>query len=119
MSIVIELLKNHCPFCHQGAVFSDKNWFLPTGFPKMNDHCPNCQKPFYDEPGFFFGAMYVNYGLSVLEALLTFGIASLFMDKLFDVRKLLYIGIVVIVLMRFNIKLSRLIWIYLFKDAKH
>ncbi len=39
--------------------------YHPTGFRKMNEHCPHCDHRFEVEPGFFIGAMYVSYAMSV------------------------------------------------------
>jgi hypothetical protein len=32
---------------------------------KMPDNCPVCDQPYSLEPGFYFGATYVSYGLTV------------------------------------------------------
>jgi hypothetical protein len=82
----------------------------------MNEKCSYCETKFEKEPGFFFGAMFVSYGVGVAEAIITYGIASLFFEKNFDLRIIPIIAVVIIVLTRFNIKLSRMIWIYLFKN---
>ena len=60
---LVHILNNDCPHCLEGKVFNEKNIFLNIGFPKMNQYCPHCQFKFEKEPGYFFGAMYVNYGL--------------------------------------------------------
>ncbi len=31
----------------------------------MHSHCSNCNLKYEKEPGFFYGAMYVSYGLTV------------------------------------------------------
>jgi hypothetical protein len=36
----------------------------------MNDRCPECGQRFDLEPGFYIGAMYVSYALSVLILIL-------------------------------------------------
>lgn len=38
----------------------------------MNDKCPTCGLTFEREPGYFLGAMYISYGMSV-------GVMGLFM----------------------------------------
>lgn len=113
---LINILNNKCPNCHNGSVFKHHLLHFRFTFPKMNEKCSHCDFKFEKEPGFFFGAMFVSYGVGVAEALITYFIASLFFDKTFDLRIIPIIGIVIITLTRFNIKLSRIIWIYLFKN---
>ncbi len=38
----------------------------------MHTHCPNCEQPFSLEPGFYFGATYVSYGMTVVYMLSAF-----------------------------------------------
>lgn len=54
-----------CPRCHQGDLFQVKNPFNFRSFAKMHEHCPACGQKTEPEPGFYYGAMYVSYGLSV------------------------------------------------------
>jgi uncharacterized protein (DUF983 family) len=119
LNALFHILKNECPNCYKGKVFADKSFFFSLGFPKMNSNCSHCHYKFEKEPGYFFGAMFVNYALSVGEALLTFFISSQFFDTFFDFRILFIIGFVVLALSCFNIRLSRMIWIYAFKNYKN
>jgi uncharacterized protein (DUF983 family) len=112
MSALLNILNNRCPNCHKGPVFADKSFFFSLGFPKMHTHCSHCHTKFEKEPGYFFGAMFVNYGLTVGEALLTYFIASYFFEKPFDQRILIIIAVVILTLVSFNIRLSRMIWMY-------
>jgi uncharacterized protein (DUF983 family) len=58
------LLKQKCPRCHSGDVFIYP--ILSSRFSKMYTHCPTCGQKFEIEPGFFYGSMYISYGLSLL-----------------------------------------------------
>lgn len=51
------ILRQRCPDCCRGRVFS--------GSFRMNEFCPRCGVKFEREPGYFFGAMYISYALSV------------------------------------------------------
>lgn len=77
---------------------------------------PIAKTKFEKEPGFFFGAMFVNYALGCAEALITYFLVSPFFEKTFDLRIFPIIVVVMLSLAIVNIKLSRLIWIYAFKD---
>jgi hypothetical protein len=83
----------------------------------MNEYCSHCHYKFEKEPGYFFGAMYVNYGLTVAQSIATYGIAPLsFRKGLFEIIPI--IAFVIIALASFNIRLSRLLWIYMFKNIR-
>lgn len=113
---LMNILNNKCPNCHKGDVFKHNLLHFSFSFPKMHDKCNHCNTKFEKEPGFFFGAMFVSYGVGVAEAIVTYFISSLFFEKNFDLRTIPIIAIVIICMTRFNIKLSRMIWIYLFKN---
>lgn len=55
-----------CPRCGKGRIYA--GWFA------MNPQCDSCGLEFEREQGYYVGAMYVNYGLTVLIGL-TVGIA--------------------------------------------
>jgi len=50
-----------CPRCGSGSLFS--------GLVRMSARCPACGLVFEREAGYFIGAIYINYGLTVLLAL--------------------------------------------------
>ncbi|HEV7232337.1 MAG TPA: DUF983 domain-containing protein [Bacteroidia bacterium] len=64
-SIIYSILNQKCPRCHTGDLFLSKN---PYNIPKiyaMPDNCPVCGQSFLPEVGFWWGSMYVSYGISV------------------------------------------------------
>jgi hypothetical protein len=81
----------------------------------MNEYCSHCHYKFEKEPG-YFGAMYVNYGLTVAQSIATYGIAQFFFQERFEIIPI--IAFVIIALASFNIRLSRLLWIYMFKTIR-
>jgi uncharacterized protein (DUF983 family) len=54
---LIAILLQHCPRCLSGNVYH--------GLASMHEHCPVCDLKFGREPGYFTGAMYASYALSV------------------------------------------------------
>lgn len=113
MSRITSCFKGKCPNCEKGDAYEKKSGFSLT-LPNLNEHCSECNHKFLKEPGFFQGAMYVSYGLSMGEVIATFIISQFFFDKVFDVRMFAVIVSVVILLSLFNYKMSRMIWMYLF-----
>jgi uncharacterized protein (DUF983 family) len=51
------VVRQRCPRCLQGRVF--------TGLTTMLDRCPVCGHRFEREPGYFLGAMYASYFMSI------------------------------------------------------
>lgn len=112
---ILHILKTECPNCHKGKIFKNQS-LLSFGFPKMNDQCSHCHTKFNKEPGYFFGAMYVNYMLNVVEGIGTYLAIRPFFSEALDLRMFPIIASVLLLLTFFNIRLSRLLWIYLFKN---
>ena len=109
------LIKYKCPNCKKGNIFSNKSIL---SFGKMNSICTDCKLKYHVEPGFFYGAMYVSYVLTVAEGIITYLIGQLFFEKAFDLRIIPYIIGVILLLSTTNFKLSRVLWIYIFLSPK-
>lgn len=56
------ILHQLCPRCRAGKMFRGSIF----RFPKMNERCPICDLKFEREEGYFLGAMYISYLLSLL-----------------------------------------------------
>lgn len=65
------------------------------------------------EPSFFYGAMYVNYGITVGFSILVFLISKLIFDGSL-LQSFITIIVSLILLTPVNLRLSRIIWIHLF-----
>lgn len=61
-----------CPRCRQGKLFTHKNPYDLVHVNEMHTACPVCQQPYSLEPGFYFGASYVSYGLNIALFIGTF-----------------------------------------------
>jgi uncharacterized protein (DUF983 family) len=75
---VYSVLANKCPHCHEGSFFISNNAYNLTTFHKMNDTCSTCGEDFKKEPGFYYGAMYMSYGLTVAVAVIWAVLLNLF-----------------------------------------
>ena len=113
--MIQKMLSNKCPNCGKGHIYKAKNIYLNFNKPKMNKECEHCGFTYEKEPGFFFGAMYVSYALGIAEAITVFIIGTFFFEDTFDLRILPWIAATILLLSSFNIRLSRIIWIYLLK----
>jgi uncharacterized protein (DUF983 family) len=107
------VLNNKCPHCHKGNFFITNNPYELKKFAGMNDRCPVCNEDFRREPGYYFGASYVSYALTV-----GFGIGLfLLLCVIFDVGLISFLwvfSIALLILLPVFFRLSRLIWIHMF-----
>ena len=105
------MLEGKCPKCEKGKIFSRKGNVFAFRLPQMHERCPSCGYKFEREPGYFLGAMYVSYGLTVAEMLVVF-LSIFWWMPLWP----LYIIMLTVLLFSslFNYRLSRIIWIHLF-----
>ena len=111
VNLVLNILKEKCPFCANGAVFR-KSKFLHL--PEMNSECPVCSKDFIGEPGYYFGAMYISYGISVGAAIIMF-LSCRFILGIESINVILTACISSIILISFkNFKWSRIVWLKIF-----
>lgn len=114
---VKQVLGQKCPNCGTGAIFKkDRNNFNLV--PQMNDNCPDCGFDFHREPGYFLGAMYASYGLSVFEGIVSFLLAYFFLPQLSTFLLALIPALVILLFSVVNYKLGRVIWMYLFPRDK-
>ena len=69
------------------------------------------------EPSFFYGAMYINYGITVAISVAVFVIAKLGFE-LDLLQSFLMVLAALIVLAPINLRLSRILWINMFVNFK-
>ena len=110
---LFSIINNKCPQCHNGDFFEHKATYNFKKVIKLKERCPSCNLKYMIEPSFFFGAMYVNYGIAVALAVAIFIISKVFLD--FSILTS-FIAIIIfsILLTPITIRLSRIIWINLF-----
>lgn len=87
----------------------------------MHEHCPSCGLKYSKEPGFYYGAMYVNYALGVALFVTLWVSFNLFFP---NVSTGWQIGIIIfftVILTPYLYALSKIIWANFFikydKDA--
>lgn len=113
-SILTSVLTCKCPKCRKGDLFPKGNLLHPMKFHQMNESCEVCGQSFDPEPGFYFGAMFVSYGVNTA---LFIGVWVLlaFLVKDYSLTTLLVLlGLTVVVFLPFTFRLSRSIWISIF-----
>ena len=111
------ITKGKCPQCHEGSFFKYSFTFNPSKVTKIYDNCSKCNLKYMLEPSFFYGAMYVNYGITVGISVVTFLISTLVFN-LSLLQCFVAILIVLFVLAPVNLRLARILWINMFVSFK-
>lgn len=83
----------------------------------MHERCSHCGTKYKIEPSFFFGAMYVSYGVGIAFSVAAFIIAYFFFDAGLLTTFFVITGTLV-VFMPVIIRVSRNIWINLFLNYR-
>ena len=111
------LLQGRCPQCRNGKIFTYPITRI-IQFNKMNHECPHCHVRLEPEPGFYQGAMYVGYAIT-LTCIFAMSIV-LFLTGNFS--EWTYIAVVIgfmILIAPLNYRYSRIVYLYLFGGIKY
>lgn len=104
-----------CPVCQEESMYETANPYLLSKITAMHERCSNCGTKYKIEPSFFYGAMYVSYGLGVAIAVAAFVISYYF----FSLERLPVFFIIIaslVLFMPLNLRFSRNIWINFFMN---
>ncbi|CAI2766833.1 DUF983 domain-containing protein [Flavobacterium collinsii] len=107
------ILTGSCPRCQKESMYSDRNPLHLTKVLKMNENCSHCGLRYQIEPSFFYGAMYVSYGLNVAVGIAAFIVSFVFFKTSIE-ESFLIIVITLILLFPFVLRLSRNLYINMF-----
>ncbi len=107
------IIKGTCPRCQEESMYESKNAFNIITATKMKETCSNCGLRYMIEPAFFYGAMYVSYGVGI-----AFGMVAFIISKMFLATSLMtsFIAIVATLIVFYGVimRISRSIWINIF-----
>jgi uncharacterized protein (DUF983 family) len=112
------MINARCPHCHEGRLFKYKWWNL-LNFAQMHENCPHCDLRYEVEPGFFFGAMYISYAFTVGIMLIGGLIVFNFFNDPPAMGYVVPITIFSLVMVPFNFRTARVIFIHLFSGISH
>ena len=94
-------------------MYEDENPYHLGNIFKMQERCSHCGTKYKIEPSFFYGAMYVSYGVGIAFAVAAFVIAFLFIGASL-ITAFIAIVTTLVIFMPIIIRLSRNIWINFF-----
>ncbi|MFZ6009668.1 MAG: DUF983 domain-containing protein [Bacteroidota bacterium] len=117
-SYIAALLQGKCPHCREGNMFVHSASHL-SKFNIMNKTCPHCGIMLEPEPGFYQGAMYVGYAITIAVIV----VISLILYYLGgNPSEWVYIGAVIsvmVLLIPLNYRYSRILFLYFFGGIKY
>jgi uncharacterized protein (DUF983 family) len=87
-------------------------------FHLMNDRCPHCDVRLEPEPGFYQGAMYVGYALTVAVTAAVFVLVYLFNIRSMWTPVFLVVALMIL-LVPINYRYSRVFYLYMFGGIKY
>jgi len=112
-SKLYSILTGTCPRCQNESMYADKNPYNLSKVFDMHEKCSHCGFKYKIEPSFFFGAMYVSYGVGI-----AFGVAAFIISYFFfgSSLKTSFIAIIaaLVIFMPYIMRISRNIWINMF-----
>lgn len=106
-----------CPQCHEGDFFISSAYDLKKSG-EIHEKCSECGCVYSKEPGFYFGAMYVSYGLGIACLVATFVLTYLVCP---NASSWVYIVIVITAMLFLSplmYALSKIIWANMFIKYK-
>ncbi len=111
------VLKLKCPKCHDGNLYLTQNPYNLKDFDKMPKYCPCCGQKYDIEPGFYLGAMYVSYLITVFAS----GISALLLYFVFKINIafiVIFNLLLLFILSPLVFRYSRAVWINFFIHYK-
>ncbi|MDT0538205.1 DUF983 domain-containing protein [Croceitalea sp. P059] len=112
-SKLYSILTGTCPKCHNESMYKSKNPYHLSQLFQMHERCSKCGTKYKIEPSFFYGSMYVSYGVGIAFAVAAFVISFLLIGTTL-VNTFIAIVMTMILFMPIIIRLSRNIWINIF-----
>lgn len=116
-SKIYSIAKMKCPQCHEGEFFISH----PYDLKRMGDlhpNCPVCGVKYAKEPGFYYGAMYVAYGIGVGLFVMLWLFFYLFFPELSVSWLLIAMITITLLLSPYIYALSKIIWANMFIHYK-
>ena len=110
---IYSIFMGACPKCHQESMYQTKNPYVLRDVLKINDNCSHCKLQYRLEPSFFYGSMYVSYGVGIAFAVPAFLISHLVFESSL-ITAFIAIVATMAVFGPIIMRLSRNIWINMF-----
>ena len=114
---IYSIITGTCPVCQNESMYEENNPYKLGSIFMMHERCSHCNTKYKIEPSFFYGAMYISYGVGIGFAIIAFIISNMFL-KLNLLNSFFAIVGTLIVFFPVIVRSSRNIWINLFMHYK-
>jgi len=115
MSKLSAILRLKCPACHKGNLYPAKNPYDLSKKASMHKACSVCGQDFVIEPGFYFGAAYVSYGINVAVFIAVMVLNALFWEL--NIFQMMGVVLPIFLILTPPVtRLARSIWIHIFVE---
>ncbi len=116
---IYSIVRFKCPHCHEGQFLKGKHPYDLKYVGDLLEECPVCKRSYIKEPGFYYGAMYVAYGLAVGTAILMYGTGWLIFPSETDVMlRLAFMAVMIAFLGPYIFALSKSTYANIFYKYK-
>ncbi len=112
-SKLYSILTGTCPKCNEESMYINPNPYALMDTLKIAERCSHCHTKYRLEPSFFFGSMYVSYGVGIGFAVAAF-VISYYIFRSTLTTAFIVITATLVVFMPIIMRVSRTIWINLF-----
>ncbi|MBL4710182.1 MAG: DUF983 domain-containing protein [Flavobacteriales bacterium] len=117
-SKLYSILKFKCPHCHDGDFFKSNNPYQLSSMSETRNECSKCNRKLSLEPGFYYGAMYVSYGLGVAH-IVSFLVAKWILEfEMSFWNFIILVGITLTLLTPLYYAISKIVWANMFMNFK-
>jgi Protein of unknown function (DUF983) len=107
------IFASKCPKCNLGDLYLDSNPYHLKKLGDMHKSCSCCDQVYEPETGFYYGAMYVSYGLSIILMFIPAAVLYFGFDAGFPVLLATVLGIYILSF-PLVFRWSRNIWLNMF-----
>ena len=112
-SKLLSVVRQSCPRCHEGNLFTSKNPYNFKEGIKMHDSCTVCNQDFKIEPGFYIGALWTSFPIVIiimaLLSVLLLAFLKIPLEYFFVI-----LTVILFLLQPIITRLGRSIWIHIF-----
>lgn len=112
-SKLLSVIRQSCPRCREGHLFTTQNPYNFKEGTKMYDSCPVCNQDFKIEPGFYIGALWTSFPI-VIFIMAFLSILMLAYFKLSLTYFFVILTLSLFLLQPIITRLGRSIWIHIF-----
>ena len=115
---LFSIFNHKCPRCLEGDVYANKSSYDLKNIANMKHTCDECDLDFEREPGYYYGAMYVSYALTVAMAVALFVAYIVLFPTFNSVTYIVALTVMLLVLAPWTFRTSRVIWLNFFIKFK-